>query len=352
MNELMRKVIGSLLSLIVAAAALAQAEPPDAPKRPPDNGGAPHVYYVHSYFKDQYNRAGLDDLISIHVQNLGTLLSEVDNNCGAITLFLNGMAIKGLKAESCDATNGHIRFRLERTAEADGVWHELLGRPQGFTRDVTVSLGKDTQFSVTTSVSDFQLEVIPSQPFYVFMFLLIGGVVLFLVLCQRTSLVRNSVPNVPPEEQPFSLALSQMAFWFFLVVAAYMFIWLINDELDTITESVLGLIGIGSATAVGAALIDNNKSTVDAATQKTRGFIRDVLSDATGNISLHRFQMFAWTIVLGIIFVVSVYNNLEMPEFSAGLLGLMGISSGTYLGFKVPENSAPSTPAPSPAPIA
>jgi hypothetical protein len=349
----MQKTFGLLLSLLIASIAFAQAEPPDAPKPPRDNGGAPHVYYVHSYFKDHYNQAGLDDLISVHVQNFDTLLKQVDNNCGAITLFMNGMALKGMKAESCDALSGHIRYRLQRTQDADPVWHELLGHPRGFTRDVSVSIGKDPQFSVTSSVSDFQLEVIPPRPFYVFLFLFIAALMLFLYLCRRTSLVRNIIPNVKPEEQPFSLALSQMAFWFFLVVAAYIFIWLINDELDTITDSVLGLIGIGSATAIGAAFIDKNKSTVDAATEKTRGFVRDVLSDASGNISLHRFQMFAWTIVLGIIFIVSVYNNLEMPEFSAGLLGLMGISSGTYLGFKVPENSAPSgTPPPAPVPPA
>ena len=75
------------------------------------------------------------------------------------------------------------------------------------------------------------------------------------------------------------------------------------------------------------------------------------MSDNTGAISLHRFQMFVWTIVLGLIFVVSVYHGLEMPEFSAGLLGLMGISSGTYLGFKVPENAAPATPAAPTAPV-
>jgi hypothetical protein len=26
-----------------------------------------------------------------------------------------------------------------------------------------------------------------------------------------------------------------------------------------------------------------------------------------------------------------------MPDFSTNLLGLMGISAGTYLGFKIPE---------------
>jgi hypothetical protein len=68
----------------------------------------------------------------------------------------------------------------------------------------------------------------------------------------------------------------------------------------------------------------------------SKGFLRDILSESAG-YSFHRFQIFAWTIVLGIIFISSVYNRLTMPEFSATLLGLMGISSGTYIGFKFPE---------------
>jgi hypothetical protein len=66
------------------------------------------------------------------------------------------------------------------------------------------------------------------------------------------------------------------------------------------------------------------------------GFLRDILSDGNG-VSFHRFQILAWTIVLGIMFLSSVYNGLTMPEFSASLLGLMGLSSGTYIGFKFPE---------------
>jgi hypothetical protein len=68
----------------------------------------------------------------------------------------------------------------------------------------------------------------------------------------------------------------------------------------------------------------------------SRGFARDLLWDG-GGMSLHRFQIVVWTLVLGAIFAASVYLDLAMPEFSATLLGLMGISSGTYLGFKVPE---------------
>jgi hypothetical protein len=84
--------------------------------------------------------------------------------------------------------------------------------------------------------------------------------------------------------------------------------------------------------------IDQQLRTVTAqsAPSVSAGFLRDILSDGSG-YSFHRFQIFAWTIVLGIIFVSSVYNNLTMPEFSTTLLGLMGLSAGTYIGFKFPE---------------
>ena len=195
-----------------------------------------------------------------------------------------------------------------------------------------------------------------------------------------------------------------MAFWFFLIYASYLSIWLITSALDTITASLLALMGISAGTALSEAMIDSSKDTsktnqlqdltaerqaveqgisqiqadldaisaapatsadqsnrdalnrqlVDSRTrlgqidQQVRmfdsqqsatvsnGFLRDVLSDSSG-YSFHRFQIFAWTIVLGIIFVSSVYNNLTMPEFSTTLLGLMGLSAGTYIGFKFPE---------------
>jgi hypothetical protein len=67
----------------------------------------------------------------------------------------------------------------------------------------------------------------------------------------------------------------------------------------------------------------------------SKGFINDVLGDDEG-VSFHRFQMFAWTLVLTVIFVTTVYDGLSMPDFDATLLGLMGISGGTYIGFKLP----------------
>jgi hypothetical protein len=68
----------------------------------------------------------------------------------------------------------------------------------------------------------------------------------------------------------------------------------------------------------------------------SKGLIVDLFSDGDG-VSFHRFQIAVWTIVLGSVFVWSVYRNISMPEFDASLLTLMGISSGTYVGFKFPE---------------
>jgi hypothetical protein len=41
-------------------------------------------------------------------------------------------------------------------------------------------------------------------------------------------------------------------------------------------------------------------------------------------------------LILRVIFIAPVYRTLEMPEFSGTLLALMGLSNGTYMGFKCP----------------
>jgi hypothetical protein len=230
--------------------------------------------------------------------------------------------------------------------------------------------------------------------------------ILLVWLARTTHIIREPGPRPAGGKlRPYNLGRTQMAFWFFLVYASYVVIWLITDALDTITPSLLGLMGISAGTALSEAMIDSGKDAANASQRqdltaekqtleqtipdlqsqidglsakatmtpdeltnrdslnkqlqdlRTRlaqvnqqiqalnrpqsagvsaGFLRDILSDSSG-YSFHRFQIFAWTIVLGVIFVSSVYNGLTMPEFSTTLLGLMGISSGTYIGFKFPE---------------
>ncbi|MBR1128930.1 hypothetical protein [Bradyrhizobium iriomotense] len=75
-------------------------------------------------------------------------------------------------------------------------------------------------------------------------------------------------------------------------------------------------------------------------TGQSEAWFTDILSDANG-VSLHRFQLFAWTAILGIIFIGASYRNLAMPVFDTTLMGLLGLSAGTYLGLKIPEATVP-----------
>jgi hypothetical protein len=176
--------------------------------------------------------------------------------------------------------------------------------------------------------------------------------------------------------RPFSLAQTQMAWWFCIIIASYLYIAFTTSKGSTIpnvaggmTDQALILLGIGTGTALGAAMIEQIKSdklaTLNtfqsvlqqlaanpaapdslitqrdalAAQLASEGFLRDILTDVDG-ISLHRFQSFAWTLVLGGMFLINVFIQDAMPQFSSTLLALLGISGGTYLGFKVPEQPA------------
>lgn len=349
----------------------------------------------------------LDQIIQVEVDHFNEWAAT--NDPTKLVPFINGRAIRGNYPEEIHPDRNRLHFHLEITPDNKEVWTDLLGSPEGMRRPVTFTVGLESQ-------SPFDSVYDQSHPLLLTLISRVYGVVAFVVvlltlilllwLAGKTNLIREPGPcPVPGKLRPYNLGRSQMAFWFFLIYASYLTIWLITDALDTITPSLLGLMGISAGTALSEALIDSGKtnttsdqlqsiaaekqsleesipelqSEVNALNAKTaltpedtsnrdslnkqlqdartrlaqvtqqlslltpsdasgvsKGFLRDILSDGSG-YSFHRFQIFAWTIVLGIIFVASVYNKLTMPEFSATLLGLMGISSGTYIGFKFPE---------------
>lgn len=342
-----------VLSLVLTVPAASFGQAAAAPA-----GGAkpPRVTKVRSSNPDHPNRAGLGDSVFLTVDGLGAYLNGNQDMCKDLILFLAEVPIPGHPPEACDPYGGEVRFLLDRTDDSDQAWHILLAEPVSFTKKVEVSIGTEGRLAFPTNVKKFELEVVPAIEFVGFLIGLLVAILMMGYMAKTTTILRDRVAGLQPLQAPYSLSRFQLAFWSLLVIAAYLFIWLITQELDTITGSVLALLGIGSATALGATIIDQGKKdnppasappvvevppgtvATPAAPVATRGFLNDVLSDDQG-ISIYRFQLFAWTLVLGVIFCASVYNGLAMPQFSTTLLGLMGISSGTYLGFKVPENS-------------
>ena len=349
----------------------------------------------------------LDDVIDVRVEHLAEWAEKHDAT--KLVPYLNGRAIRANYPEELHTSKGHLLFHFRITAENRRVWVDLLGEPVSVRRPVTFSVGLENQAPFASLYEqDNPVPLTVISPFYavVVLILILVTLVLFLWLARTTNIIRH--PGLAPirgKLRPYNLGRSQMAFWFFLIFVSYLAIWLITSDLDTITPSLLALMGISAGTALGEALIDSGKETAIAsqlrdltaekqvllenvtevqsqigpinagatssttdkanrdglkkqlqeyrtrlaqidpqirvltpqkATVVSAGFLNDVLSDS-GGYSFHRFQIFAWTIVLGVIFVSSVYNNLTMPEFSETLLGLMGISAGTYIGFKFPE---------------
>ncbi len=70
----------------------------------------------------------------------------------------------------------------------------------------------------------------------------------------------------------------------------------------------------------------------------SQGWFKDITTDLNGT-ALHRLQTFCWTIALGVVFLISIYRELSMPDLNPTLLTLMGISSAGYIGLKIPEDN-------------
>ena len=391
-----------LLAILLPLAALAQGSPP-APAAPTTTP-APRVEGIVGHLE-----LGWDLRIDVSGLEAWTA-AAAGNDPSRLVPCINGRALKGNYPEEVHASAGHLQFQLKILPANRGVWTDLLGAPDGLSRPVTFSVGLENQTPFDTDLTgDRSPSLVIISPAYgwislVVVLALLGG---FIWLARNTDIIRDSgpAPAGPGQRKPYNLGRTQMAFWFFLPFGAYIVIWLITDAIDTITPSLLGLMGISATTALGEVLIDSNKDTTaanslaastaekqaleagvaelqtqlaaisakpsptadDAAArdnlnrqlleQRTRfnllsqqvralapsagaavskGFLQDILSDGAG-YSFHRFQIFGWTLALGGVFLSNVYYNLTMPEFSATLLGLMGMSSGTYIGFKFPE---------------
>jgi hypothetical protein len=299
----------------------------------------------------------LFNTITVTVANLPVLLKAVGNDYPKIILYLDGYPLKAITPRQGDETND-LKFDLRRTDDAVNKksWDSLLGRPPGLPfprpRRVSVTVGKEGQpLEPMYKGSDnkgIELTVINPIGYWIF----VAALVLFLIMFIRWA--RNSeVLRVGPalkdstgdskgriQLQRYSLGRCQMAYWFTIVAASYAFIWMVTSEYGVLPGSVLGLIGISAGTALGAVIIDSSGPGSVAASvtpQPTAGFFNDIVSDDQGKLTFHRFQILGWSVVLAIIFIASVYNVLTMPDFPSELLALMGISSGTYIGFKFPE---------------
>ncbi len=307
-----------------------------------------------------------------------------------LVLYLDHVPLAGSEPVVGGVKRSVLTYRLDRTAENRDAWLTLFRRHSFRTKGVSIGVGLVPFGEVQGASTPVNLSVVYGRS------LVAGAVVaILLAVCMiawggallrewpgETSL-RDSHPE-PDPVRPFSLGRVQMAFWFTLVAGSYIVIALATrDHNGILNETTLILMGIGAGTALGSAAIQTQKresavnrlralrpelamakaqmeaehATADEARSRlradplvveavdlekrtgksgSRGFWKDLISDDTGP-SFHRFQIMAWTILFGIVFVRHVVWYVTMPTFDTTLLALLGISGGTYLGFKIPE---------------
>ena len=297
---------------------------PSASAQPLEPG--PRVSALHGHLE-------LDYTIVVQVDDLAAWAADHDPR--QLVPFIEGRALLGNTPESVDLANGRVLFHLRIGDDSKTVWTDLLGSPEGLRRKVSFSVGPADGSPFDTALAGSgRVELTVISPVYggIALVLVVVTLAVFVHLARTTSIIRKPGPGV---DQPYDLGRFQMAVWFFLIYLSYTAIWLITDATDTINPSLLALLGISAGTALSEAVIDSGTPAIDAGTE-SQGLLHDLLSDATG-YRFDRFQIFAFTLILGVIFLSDVYNNLSMPELSPTLLGLMGLSSGTYIGFKLPE---------------
>jgi hypothetical protein len=350
----------------------------------------------------------LGDTVAVKVTNLAKLYDPACQN-KVVVLFLNDMPISSLLPYPPTNPNDNVlRFVLRLTDQSKQAWASVLGRPGFSARDVKISVGFEDQFPLKATnnvLPVLHLNIIPGWWFALWGVIFVAMVAVFLISAHMSNIIRDGSPLDPDAKVSgtFSLAKTQGAWWFFVIMAAYLFIGIITGDFsNSINSTALILLGIGAGTVIGSVAIDAQKMTADEVakenteaaslsaavdqsnitianlktqlgggtdaaarlklttqlaqaqqdkTQKlsayrklqrtSEGFLKDILSDANG-ISFHRFQIFAWTFVLSIIFIKEVYANLAMPVFNTTLMGLLGLSAGTYLGLKIPEPTLPS----------
>lgn len=346
--------------------------------------------------RDVSNDVHLNGKVTITIDSLRLYLRQTRREHAKFVLYLDWRPIRGT-ASRLVAGRDELQFDVERTAESRDAWNSLLADRSGLGagRPIAVSVGYENDPPIPSAVSR-NITLLNNSGIVVTV-LIVGFIIMaWLILRDGQRMIREPASpgsGVPP----LSLGRVQMATWFVIIVLSWIVVCVANGEIVSISETALALMGISAATGMGSVAINSGRQAdaetrIQAAEQSQaqitaraeslkalaatapspaalaqisaetavvaeqqrqierelprltriarpagRDVIRDLLTDETGAVNLHRLQIVIWTIVLAVFFIYTLSRTLTMPEFNATLLALMGISGGTYVGFKLNE---------------
>lgn len=280
--------------------------------------------------------------IKLDIEKKCSMIKSYDQ----INLLINGIET-GLHPLGCDPATNELAFAIKKedaTASpvTDAAWEIILGRPWNtvktdFKRELRYTATQPADSETVPIMSSGKLILLIAKPSIGLLGAgLVGALWIALVYLGRNSGMLRDDGNQGTDihHRTYSLGRVQMAWWFGIIMGSYIFLWMMSQDIPSLGSQALLLMGISGAT--GLTSVGLNAGMQKQLPLSSGKFFDDLLTDAYG-ITLHRFQMLAITVILGVMFVIHVATTLTMPEFDGSLLALMGIAGGTYVGFKIPE---------------
>ena len=141
---------------------------------------------------------------------------------------------------------------------------------------------------------------------------------------------------ITSEDNCYSLSRLQIFVWMAWGVVAFVQAAFQSRSMPRIPANVAVLLGINGLTAALSTAITRPRKL-----QKriAPSFVRDIFLDSNGTLDLARTQMFIWTGVVLLTHMITFWLNPGhgIPNVDSGLLVLMGVSHGAYLGVKAAE---------------
>jgi hypothetical protein len=278
-------------------------------------------------------RIGLGSLICVAITGAKSVATDKDGK-PTLHLFLDGLELKGVVGSFADPAKTLVLFKVARIADDSDAWRTIIGH-LGWTSDGSALGTARARLGVGLASGEFdgarlpplELVIVDPLAFVLGMVAFLAAVLALGIAAQISAILRDGDPA-----SAFSLARVQMAFWLYLITAAFVYIWLVTGDYNGIlTSQALTLLGISGTTGMMAIAVNP-----DAAPKASQGFWTDILSDG-GGIALHRVQVAVWTAILGVVSLAEIYESFRLPSFDSNLLILMGISGATYVGFKFNE---------------
>jgi hypothetical protein len=284
--------------------------------------------------------AEFGDTIGVVVANLGMLRNAREGYRNPIVLYLDGVPMNHIPGYVKEAAQDTIFFALRRAG--DQKWNELLSK-DFFTKSylVAIGLGDGSVMSANTVPLPFSLRNNLYENLLIGMFF--GLLIVFTVyLVNKKDMLLEETNGTPA----YSLSKTQLWYWSSIILFSFFMIWYITDDINTIEPSSLILLGISLGTSGVSTVIDNTGTTGPAGAsfkQSSGGFWTDILTES-GVVTVHRFQIVMFNLVIGFFFIFKVFGTLKMPVLSDTLLLLMGLSSATFTTLKALQANAPVLP--------